>query len=122
MADLRDLKLGDEVAIIQAYPRNGAPRVVTIERVTRTQIVADGSRWRRDDGRQIPREPWYRRRIVPATDEHRHAEERGELWAVIHRAFTAPRMYAMRHALSTDAMRTIAGALQADEARRDERG
>ena len=119
MKTLRDLGPGDEVAIMESA-RVGAVLIgiVTIDRVTPTQIVAGSRRWRRDErGSEIPaRRRGREQHLVPATDAIRHGAERKELLRLIDHVFGSFGRYRYVRELSTDTLRTIAAALRADPA------
>ena len=84
-AVLSDLQPGDDVAIVHREGARHAKitvRIVKVERVTNTQIVVNGKRWRRDTGQPIPkpRSSWFRSVHLEApTDRLRHLDEFCEL-------------------------------------------
>jgi hypothetical protein len=62
-----DPKVGDTVALISTHSR--APQRKTIERVTATQIVVAGSRYRQDTGREVGADRWSCTWVEPWTDK-----------------------------------------------------
>lgn len=63
--ELKDLKAGDKVIIRDRWN----DRVGTIGRVTKTQIIVNGSKFRRGDGSQINGDRWTPARIAVLTEE-----------------------------------------------------
>jgi hypothetical protein len=62
-----DPKPGDEVAYYRSY--RDTPRKLTIARVTPTQIVVGGQRFRRVDGDEVGGSRWDRTRVKPWTPD-----------------------------------------------------
>lgn len=48
MKELKDLVVGDDVLVISRYYR----RIAKVDKVTKTQIIANNARFRRDSGWQ----------------------------------------------------------------------
>ena len=66
MKELKDLVVGDEVLITSRYYR----RIAKVDKVTKTQIIANNARFRRDSGWQCGSDRWNVRRIsVPTLKE-----------------------------------------------------
>ena len=66
MKELKDLVAGDEVVVIGTLHR----RIAKVDKVTKTQIVIDNARFRRDSGWQCGSDRWNVRRIsVPTLKE-----------------------------------------------------
>lgn len=62
-----DLKVGDRVYTNSRYT---GPRIITIERETRTRWVTEGgSQWRKSDGYRVGNDVWDSQNIEPVTDE-----------------------------------------------------
>ena len=66
MKELKDLVAGDEVLVTGTFHR----RIAKIDKVTKTQIVIDNARFRRDSGWQCGGDSWNRKSIsVPTENE-----------------------------------------------------
>ena len=66
MKELKDLVVGDDVLVTGMYYR----RIAKVDKVTKTQIVIDNTRFRRDSGWQCGSDRWNVRRIsVPTENE-----------------------------------------------------
>lgn len=65
MKELKDLVVGDDVLIIGRSCR----RIAKIDKVTKTQIVVDNARFRRDSGWQCGSDRWNIRRISVPTEK-----------------------------------------------------
>ena len=66
MKELKDLVAGDEVLVTGTLHR----RIAKVDKVTKTQIVIDNARFRRDSGWQCGSDRWNIRRIsVPTLKE-----------------------------------------------------
>ena len=63
--ELKDLQAGDKVIIRNRWN----DRIGTIERVTKTQIIVNGCKFRREDGSQINGDRWTPYRIAALTEE-----------------------------------------------------
>lgn len=65
MKELKDLIAGDEVLVTGISHR----RIVKVDKVTKTQIVIDNARFRRDSGWQCSSDRWNVRRISVPTEK-----------------------------------------------------
>ena len=65
MKELKDLVAGDEVLVTGTFHR----RIAKIDKVTKTQIVIDNARFRRDSGLQCGSDRWNVRRISVPTEK-----------------------------------------------------
>ena len=65
MKELKDLVAGDEVLVTGTFRR----RIAKVDKVTKTQIVVDNARFRRDSGWQCGSDRWNVRRISVPTEE-----------------------------------------------------
>ena len=66
MKELKDLVAGDDVLITSRYYR----RIAKVDKVTKTQIIVNNARFRRDSGWQFGSDRWNVRRIsVPTLKE-----------------------------------------------------
>lgn len=65
MKELKDLVAGDEVLVTgMSYER-----IAKVDKVTKTQIVVDNARFRRDTGWQCCSDIWNRRKISVPTEK-----------------------------------------------------
>ena len=72
MKELKDLIAGDEVLVTGTFRR----RIAKVDKVTKTQIVVDNARFRRDSGWQCGSDRWNVTRIsVPTEKEISDIEE-----------------------------------------------
>lgn len=72
MKELKDLIAGDEVLVTGTFRR----RIAKVDKVTKTQIVVDNARFRRDSGWQCGSDRWNVTRIsVPTKKEISDIEE-----------------------------------------------
>lgn len=72
MKELKDLVAGDEVLVVGISCR----RIAKIDKVTKTQIVVDNVRYRRNSGWQCGGDSWSRKSIsVPTEKEISDIEE-----------------------------------------------
>ena len=72
MKELKDLVAGDEVLVTGTFHR----RIAKVDKVTKTQIVIDNTRFRRDSGWQCGVDSWYRKSIsVPTEKEISYVKE-----------------------------------------------
>lgn len=69
---LNSLKAGDEVMIPSRY---SAPSIVKVDRVTATQIIVGGSRYRRNSGYRVGNSSWDFSYISAPTQKGREAAE-----------------------------------------------
>lgn len=65
MKELKDLVAGDEVLVTSRYYR----RIAKVDKVTKTQIVANNARFRRDSGWQCGNDSWDRKSISVPTEK-----------------------------------------------------
>ena len=65
MKELKDLQVGDDVLVTGMLCR----RISKIDKVTKTQIVADNARFRRDSGWQCGSDRWNLRKISVPTEK-----------------------------------------------------
>ena len=65
MKELKDLVVGDDVLVEGRSYR----RIAKIDKVTKTQIVVDNARFRRDSGWQCGSDSWNRRSISIPTEK-----------------------------------------------------
>lgn len=65
MKELKDLVVGDDVLVTSMYHR----RIAKIDKVTKTQIVVDNVRFRRDSGWQCGGDIWDRKSISVPTEK-----------------------------------------------------
>ena len=65
MKELKDLVVGDEVLVTGTFNR----RIAKVDKVTKTKIVIDNARFRRDSGCQFGSDRWNVRRISVPTEK-----------------------------------------------------
>ena len=65
MKELKDLVAGDEVLVTGMNHR----RIAKVDKVTKTQIIVDNARFRRDSGWQCGSDRWNVRRISVPTEK-----------------------------------------------------
>ena len=65
MKELKDLVAGDEVLVIGTFNR----RIAKVDKVTKTQIIANYARFRRDSGWQCGSDNWDRKSISVPTEK-----------------------------------------------------
>ena len=65
MKELKDLVVGDDVLITSMYYR----RIAKVDKVTKTQIVVNNARFRRDSGWQCVSDSWDRKIISVPTEK-----------------------------------------------------
>ena len=65
MKELKDLVAGDDVLVTGLYHR----RIAKVGKVTKTQIVVDNVRFRRDSGWQCGGDSWNRKSISVPTEK-----------------------------------------------------
>lgn len=65
MKELKDLVAGDEVLVIGTFHR----RIAKVDKVTKTKIVIDNARFRRDSGCQCGEDSWNRKSISVPTEK-----------------------------------------------------
>ena len=65
MKELKDLVAGDDVLVEGSSSR----RIAKIDKVTKTQIVVNNARFRRDSGWQCGSDSWYKKSISVPTEK-----------------------------------------------------
>lgn len=65
MKELKDLIAGDDVLVVGRFCR----RIAKIDKVTKTQIVVNNARFRRDSGWQCGGDIWSRKSISVPTEK-----------------------------------------------------
>ena len=65
MKELKDLVVGDEVLVTGTLHR----RIAKVDKVTKTQIIVNNARFRRDSGCQFGSDRWNVRRISVPTEK-----------------------------------------------------
>lgn len=65
MKELKDLVVGDDVLVIGMHHR----RIAKVDKVTKTQIIIDNARFRRDSGCQYGGDSWNRKSISVPTEK-----------------------------------------------------
>lgn len=81
MKELKDLIAGDDVLVVGRSCR----RIAKIDKVTKTQIVVNNARFRRDSGWQCGGDSWSRKSIsVPTEKEISEVEEENLRKALIY--------------------------------------
>lgn len=65
MKELKDLIVGDDVLIISRYHRH----IAKVDKVTKTQIIANNARFRRDSGWQCGSDRWDSKSISVPTEK-----------------------------------------------------
>lgn len=65
MKELKDLVVGDDVLVTGMYYR----RIAKVDKVTKTQIVVDDARYRRNSGLQCGNDIWDRKSISVPTEK-----------------------------------------------------
>lgn len=65
MKDLKDLVIGDDVLVKGMFYK----RIAKVDKVTKTQIVVDNARFKRDSGWQCGSDIWNRRRVSVPTEK-----------------------------------------------------
>ena len=65
MKELKDLVVGDEVLVTGTFNR----RIAKVDKVTKTKIVIDNARFRRDSGYQCGGDSWNRKSISVPTEK-----------------------------------------------------
>ena len=81
MKELKDLVVGDDVLVTGMYYR----RIAKVDKVTKTQIIVNNARFRRDSGWQFGSDRWNVRRIsVPTEKEISDVKEENLRKILIH--------------------------------------
>lgn len=65
MKEIKDLVVGDDVLITSRYYR----RIAKVDKVTKTQIIANNARFRRDSGWQCGSDSWDMKSISVPTEK-----------------------------------------------------
>jgi hypothetical protein len=65
MKELKDLVVGDNVLVTSRYYRC----IAKVDKVTKTQIVVDNARFRRNSGWQCGSDMWNKRRVSVPTEK-----------------------------------------------------
>ena len=107
MKELKDLVAGDDVLITSMY----YIRIAKVDKVTKTQIIANNARFRRDSGWQCGSDSWDRKRIsVPTEKEISDVKEENLRKILIHTisSFDFER-------LSTDELKQVYNILKGKE-------
>ena len=65
MKELKDLKAGDDVLVTGTFHR----RIAKVDKVTKTQIIANNARFRRDSGWQCGSDSWDMKSISVPTEK-----------------------------------------------------
>lgn len=99
MKELKDLVVGDDVLVTGMYYR----RIAKVDKVTKTQIVVDNARYRRNSGWQCGDDIWDRKSISVPTEK--------EISDVKEENFRKKLIYAIRSfdfkRLSTDELKQV---------------
>lgn len=107
MKELKDLVVGDDVLVTSMYHR----RIAKIDKVTKTQIVVDNVRFRRDSGWQCGGDIWDRKSIsVPTEKEISDIKEENLRKALIYTISS----FDFKH-LSTDELKQVYNILKGKE-------
>lgn len=107
---LDDIKPGDEVAVVYRLARRlHAPRRAVIDRVTPTQVLINGTRFRRDSGRAVGDRTLS---IEPWTEKHDEAVARAADDTQRSRILYAMEDRAATRKLTLDQLRRIEAILQ----------
>lgn len=73
--ELKDLKAGDKVIIYNRWNE----RIGTIDKVTKTQIIVNGYKYRRENGSQINGDTWTPSRIAVYNEEEANRIRKNQL-------------------------------------------
>lgn len=99
MKDLKDLVIGDDVLVKGMFYK----RIAKVNKVTKTQIVVDNARFKRDSGWQCGSDIWDRKSISVPTEK--------EISDVKEEIFRKKLIYAIRSfdfkRLSTDELKQV---------------
>lgn len=99
MKDLKDLVIGDDVLVKGMHYK----RIAKVDKVTKTQIVVDNARFKRDSGWQCGSDIWDRKSISVPTEK--------EISDVKEEIFRKKLIYAIRSfdfkRLSTDELKQV---------------
>lgn len=107
MKELKDLVVGDDVLVTGMYHR----RISKVGKVTKTQIVVDNARYRRNSGWQCGGDIWDRKNISVPTEK--------EISDVKEENFRKKLIYAIRSfdfkRLSTDELKQVYNIVKGKE-------
>ena len=107
MKELKDLVAGDDVLVTGNYHR----RIAKVDKVTKTQIIVDNARFRRDSGWQCGSDRWNARGISIPTEK--------EISDIKEENFRNTLIYAIRSfdfkRLSTDELKQVYNILKGKE-------
>lgn len=107
MKELKDLVAGDDVLVTGNYHR----RIAKVDKVTKTQIVVNSVRFRRDSGWQCGSDSWDRKSISVPTEK--------EISDIKEENFRNTLIYAIRSfdfkRLSTDELKQVYNILKGKE-------
>ena len=110
MKELKDLKAGDDVLVTGRSCR----RITKIDKVTKTQIVVNNARFRRDSGWQCGSDRWNVTRISVPTEK--------EISDIKEENFRKELLYAIRSfdfkRLSTDELKQVYNIVKGKESER----
>ena len=107
MKELKDLVAGDDVLVTGMYHR----RIAKVDKVTKTQIIVDNARFRRDSGWQCGSDRWNVRRIsVPTEKEISDVKEENLRRTIIY----AISSFDFEH-LSTDELKQVYNIVKGKE-------
>lgn len=62
---LNDVKVGDKLLVTSRWTK----RIVTVEKVLKANIIANGVKYRKSDGYEVPLDAWNIASARPVTDE-----------------------------------------------------
>lgn len=107
MKELKDLVAGDEVLVTDMYYR----RIAKVDKVTKTQIIIDNARFRRDSGWQCGSDRWNVKSISVPTEK--------EISDIKEENFRKELIYAIRSfdfkRLSTDELKQVYNIVKGKE-------
>lgn len=107
MKELKDLKDGDDVLITGTFHR----RIAKVDKVTKTQIIVNNARFRRDSGWQCGSDRWNVTRIsVPTEKEISDIEEENLRKALIYVISSSD-----FERLSTDKLKQVCNIIKSKE-------
>lgn len=107
MKELKDLVAGDEVLVTDMYYRH----IAKVDKVTKTQIVVDNARYRRNSGWQCGNDRWNVKSISVPTEK--------EISDIKEENFRKELLYAIRSfdfkRLSTDELKQVYNIVKGKE-------
>lgn len=107
MKELKDLVVGDDVLVEGRSYR----RIAKIDKVTKTQIVVDNARFRRDSGWQCGSDSWNRRSISVPTEKEISDVKEENLRKILIYAISS---FDFKH-LSTDELKQVYNIVKGKE-------